>query len=374
MSKKYSFLYQNKKYYKINYLGQIYQIYHKLVICNYCNFIYTNPFIGENNNKKLYESSVIGKAFERTKKSVIHFQTFSKLFSNINKNIKSVFEVGTATGNLLRDVTKKYKIKKKNAYGIEPSKNLVKQLKKNPFFKINNLFLNNLKIKKKFDIIILDNVLEHIEDPNEGLKKIKNQFMNNNSLLYISVPNTLKVPLNFRDPFGHTCNYYRNNLIYLLNKNGFKIEFIKLNKWISLIAKKGNKNKNINLQNDRKMILRVLKKKIAKINHYRNNLKLKLKKIEKLIKKNNQKILIYGVGNYCLELMLNMNIKKNIVKLIDQNPIYHKRLRFGYKVISPKKITDEKFDKIIIASGKFTEDIINQLKILGIKKNKIIKI
>jgi len=84
--------------------------------------------------------------------------------------------------------------------------------------------------------------------------------------------------------------------------------------------------------------------------------------------------LIYGVGNYCLELMLNMNIKKNIVKLIDQNPIYHKRLRFGYKVISPKKITDEKFDKIIIASGKFTEDIINQLKILGIKKNKIIKI
>jgi len=133
MSKKYSFLYQNKKYYKINYLGQIYQIYHKLVICNYCNFIYTNPFIGENNNKKLYESSVIGKAFERTKKSVIHFQTFSKLFSNINKNIKSVFEVGTATGNLLRDVTKKYKIKKKKCIWHRAIKKSCKTIKKKSF-------------------------------------------------------------------------------------------------------------------------------------------------------------------------------------------------------------------------------------------------
>ena len=33
----------------------------------------------------------------------------------------------------------------------------------------------------------------------------------------------LNTKKNFRDPFGHTINYYENNIKYLFNSNGFKI-------------------------------------------------------------------------------------------------------------------------------------------------------
>ena len=47
--------------------------------------------------------------------------------------------------------------------------------------------------------------------------------MSNKSKLYMAVPNIFKYKNNFRDPFGHTINYYENNIKYLFQTSGFKI-------------------------------------------------------------------------------------------------------------------------------------------------------
>ena len=83
----------------------------------------------------------------------------------------------------------------------------------------------------------MDNVLEHIEEPNQVLKKIKS-ILNNGSIIYIAVPNIFKYKNNFRDPFGHTINYYENNIKYLFNSNGFEIiKFKKHFNYLNFIAK-----------------------------------------------------------------------------------------------------------------------------------------
>ena len=55
---------------------------------------------------------------------------------------------------------------------------------------------------------------------------------------------------------------------------------------------------------------------------------------------------------------------------MDSNPIYHNKKRFNLKVISPQKIKNEYFDKILITSRAFSNDIYKILMKLGVKKIK----
>ena len=68
------------------------------------------------------------------------------------------------------------------------------------------------------------------------------------------------------------------------------------------------------------------------------------------------------------------NLKKNIKFIVDSNPIYHNKKKFNLNVMSPQKIKNEKFDKILITSRAFSKDIYKTLIKLGVAKNKIIKL
>ena len=76
-----------------------------------------------------------------------------------------------------------------------------------------NKFINNLTTNKKYDLIIMDNVLEHIEEPNKVLKKIK-KLMRKDSMLYIAVPDVFKYKKNLL--FTWFCFYHFFFLYFLL--------------------------------------------------------------------------------------------------------------------------------------------------------------
>ena len=88
---------------------------------------------------------------------------------------------------------------------------------------INNfkkLYSNDLTyIKKKFDVIILNHVFEHLINPILYLKKIK-KLLKKDSLIVLQMPNINK---NFTDilTFDHICYYNKYTLQNLLN--GIKI-------------------------------------------------------------------------------------------------------------------------------------------------------
>ena len=94
--------------------------------------------------------------------------------------------------------------------------------------------------------------------------------------------------------------------------------------------------------------------------------------MEKKIKEKKLKVVLFGASNFALEFLSNTNLSNNILFLTDSNPIYHKKIRFGFSVISPIKLKDKNFDKIIITSGVFFSEIKNFILKLGIPKNKII--
>ena len=69
-----------------------------------------------------------------------------------------------------------------------------------------------------------------------------------------------------------------------------------------------------------------------------------------------------------------MNIKKNVICLVDSNKIYHNKKRLGFNVVSPKELVNINFDKILIASHKFVHEMVSTILKLKISYKKIVKL
>jgi 2-polyprenyl-3-methyl-5-hydroxy-6-metoxy-1,4-benzoquinol methylase len=89
--------------------------------------------------------------------------------------------------------------------------------------------------KESFDIVTMNHVLEHINNPFETISEIK-RILKKNGIFIIGVPNTNSIAKRI---FGknwiafdvprHLINYSKNNLTTFLYKNGFKVLKIRYN-------------------------------------------------------------------------------------------------------------------------------------------------
>jgi SAM-dependent methyltransferase len=373
-SKKYIDFFSERSFKKIDSKGKIYNFSKIYVACKNCLLVYTNPTVNTKTFDKIYRNSAVGsfreqKIRDKDLKKIKLINNFIKYkyFKN-----KKILEIGCGQGTLLNYLAKKYKLEKENILGIEPSKSIFEYLKHNQFFQIKNIFLNQIKNQYKFDFIILDNVFEHFDFPNKALNKLT-KILNKDGKLYISLPNLLNLNYNKgTDPLNHTCNYNFENLSFILNKNNFKVIKKKIsNHLINLVAIKSEKK-----------IINKYKFKIKKINNVKNKLENNLKKINKkndkiieLKKKlffNNEKIVVFGSGNYAINLINKFDLKKYIAYFVDNNKNYHKKKRLGIIVNNPKILSKNNFHKILICSKSFENEIKNQLKLMKVKSNKII--
>lgn len=351
--------------------GNIFTIDKKYCLCSNCNLVYTNPTVDPKIFDKLYTNSVVGSFFNyKNSKNIIKLDKFDQLVGKYLDKTKKVLEIGCGGGILLKHLNKKYKIKNLNLYGLEPSNEIFKTFKLNKNFKIINKFLDNFITKKKFDLIIMDNVFEHFEYPKKSLKKIF-QLLNKGGIIYIAIPDTENIKTIQNDPFNHTCNYNYNNINILLNNSKFKI----LNKkqsfqQINLVAKKSltsYKKFNVN------------KKFKKKLNFKINLIKLSLEKIHKKIEKirkqiisEDKKIVFFGAGNYALWILDLLKVNNYIKYGVDNNYIYQNKIRNNFKILHPKKLIDKDYDCILILSGIYKKDIKNQILKMKISKNKIL--
>ena len=99
---------------------------------------------------------------------------------------------------------------------------------------------------------------------------------------------------------------------------------------------------------------------------------IKIKKIRKLIISKNKKLVIFGVGNYSLWILDLLRLTKYIKYGVDNNSIYHNKIRNNITIHHPNKLADKEYDYILILSAAFKADITNQILNMKIEKNKIL--
>tara|TARA_Y100001958_G_C21148691_1_gene485419 strand:- start:139 stop:1017 length:879 start_codon:yes stop_codon:yes gene_type:complete len=224
-----SFKDYSKKYYQ-NFLNSFPHEKVILVKCDICLHLFYEFQPSESFLKSMYKIHQENKIKKKNLASAKMRKILSKI-SKIDKH-NTVLDYGSGSGSL-REVARELNL---NYYAYEPSKerNLLDG-EKNIFSSLQDL--DNQKIK--FDIIIINQVLEHLKDPLIVMNNLKN-FCHSKSIIYVSVPNfnRSKEGSNFLSswpydirfnhhtiaPFQHLHCFNAQSLIKLMANSGFKIK------------------------------------------------------------------------------------------------------------------------------------------------------
>ena len=158
------------------------------------------------------------------------YKTYKKFFVGEN-----CLELGPSSGYMTKYLIKDFK----HVTVVEGAKELIEKIPDYPNIKKIYCLFEKFETSEKFDTIIRNHVLEHIEDPVFVLKKLKN-YLSENGRLIVGVPNanslhrlaavkigllSSQYELNERDKsLGHYRVYDESLLRKHLEESGFYIE------------------------------------------------------------------------------------------------------------------------------------------------------
>jgi len=201
---------------------------------NYRRDLFGNYVADDVDTKELYDKPIESPAAEKT---------YNDIKEYLPKEAE-ILEVGCGAGEGLI-VLKQNGFR--NVMGIEPdldeeSCRSLKQLYDIECYnKSFSEFVEEFGGKKKFDCIILDQVIEHFVEPDKNLNMMYT-LIAENGIVYIATPDLYK----FNNPFSqfaipHTFYFSRKTIEILLKKYGFRVEkyFDSLQSFsMTLLAKK----------------------------------------------------------------------------------------------------------------------------------------
>lgn len=182
-------------------------------------------------------------------------------------NGKSILDYGCGTGEFLREMQEN----NWQVDGVEPSDIANAKAQENTKGKI----CKNLSEldKRKFDVITLWHVLEHLHDLNGSIKNL-HDLLNDSGTIFIAVPNLQSYDATHYQSFWagydvprHLWHFNKDNMNQLLSKNGLKLINtlpMKMDSFYVSLLSEGYKNPN------QSEIINLLK---ATIRGFRSNLK-----------------------------------------------------------------------------------------------------
>lgn len=197
--------------------------HHRIVRCKKCGLIYSNPREPLEKIQSLYKG---------VKDDIYHealagrIKTFNKILLRPEmKDVgRSILEIGCYTGLFMKLAAQKGF----NVLGIEPSTWAAQIGRKEYGLEIINSGIYDAKIDRKFDIICMWDVLEHLPDPGLALKICHNMLLDN-GILAISTMRCEGAFYSFCGRYWpwfmkmHLFYFTTNALSRMLEKNGFKI-------------------------------------------------------------------------------------------------------------------------------------------------------
>ena len=138
----------------------------------------------------------------------------------IPKKVKTMFEIGTGTGKNL------FEFKKRGILveGLEIDKTAAEEAKKRNL-KVHCKPIEKFYFQKKYDLVLMADVLEHLKNDEAILKKLS-KAINKNGIIMLTVPAFQSLFSRHDELCHHYRRYNKKQLELILKKAGFEIEFI----------------------------------------------------------------------------------------------------------------------------------------------------
>jgi len=200
----------------------------ELVQCKKCGLIYINPMPVADELKKYYPENYYNQGTLSNKIIRIYSILMEKIKVyeiSYYKNSGKILDVGCGTGDFLFSFNKN----KWDRYGVDVSKEACEIAKSKLGGNIYNNDLIKCKFPEKyFDVITLNHVLEHFEDPLIEMKEIF-RILKDDGILFIRVPNIESIQFRMTREYWlhldvprHLFFYSKKTLEKLLNKAKFE--------------------------------------------------------------------------------------------------------------------------------------------------------
>lgn len=202
---------------------------YNIVICSKCHFIYTHYKMDENKYNSIYENFDYSNPIEN--EIIIRKDAIRSINNLLKQNLtsKKLIDIGCGRGYFLDEARKKGF----DVYGIDLSNKVIKYAKDVLKLHVLKGNFNKITLVKKFDICVLNQVIEHTQNPKLLIKSCK-KILNKNGLIYIATPNIdsllykiMGKKYEYFLPPEHLGYYNKKSLTYLLENNNFKILSIK---------------------------------------------------------------------------------------------------------------------------------------------------
>lgn len=152
--------------------------------CKKCNTDLLYPIPTKNDIKQTTDQSYFEAYSDKSIKE-FKIKDFNRMLGEISKNrIKSVLEVGCANAYIVEHLLKN----QVQAFGIELFPEVARMAQKR--FKDKRIYVGKFEryqFKKKFDLIIMLDLIEHLENPMDALKKAK-EILNPDGHIIILTP------------------------------------------------------------------------------------------------------------------------------------------------------------------------------------------
>jgi hypothetical protein len=211
-------------------------------------------------------------------------------------------------------------------------------------------------------MIVHSHLFEHIYDPNAFLKKC-HEILNEEGEMFFGVPNMEHIGKNELAPFSgiffeHTILLNKENITYLLNKNGFNILTIVDYENHSILFH-AKKSQTFSTSDNSAVNYELFSSSIE-------NYKKFIEKCLHTIGENpNKKVYIFG-ASYNTQFLLSMGLNpENITGILDNSVDKQNKYLYGYnlKIHSPEIIRNKDDCVVILKNGYYSNEIMNQLTI-----------
>lgn len=242
----------------------------KYFICKKCWLIFMNPRPSDKEYEifyrkkyRIFSQKNINPNYYEFLKQYSRAKVFYKIIENYNFKPNSHLDIGSSTGAFLRALNDTMpSIKISDGLELDEKYRKFSQKFTNTTYITHENLLNS---KKKYDLITMLHVFEHINYPKTLLDIIKNKLLSKRGKLYIEVPNFMGNYGGFE--LGHPYVYMPKSIKYVLNLSGFEIEKLithgnpknfgpRAKNYISILAKPSN---DITIVNDTIMNIYLLK-------------------------------------------------------------------------------------------------------------------
>jgi len=280
----------------------------------------------------------------------------------------SILDIGCANGGLLMCLKERGF---SNMTGIDITPVCVNNVKQLGFqAEFGGLFnLENLG-NKKYDVVIISHVLEHVRDLKHAAKNLVN-LLHENGILYIEVPDASRYPNYFVVPFYYfdcehinhldadsLTNLFNNTSRIDVNEREIKVSETTPYPAVSVIFRKTNDKKAtptiISSDKVRKSIEKFIELSKQKTD-YSN--------LEKLII-SKERIMVWGAGMYTLRLLQNSPLEKcNIVSFLDKDSKKQGNKISNIYISEPfTMLVNEPNTTVIIASALHGNEILSEIR------------